>query len=125
MFFNNCCSTKVSLIKFQKKHFEQVNRCLNQWKNKRFRNNRLITLPGSAFLCLRQSYISNCNNRWITFAHAGIFLFFMQRINEHLVALKDFDYSCSLEYINGQLRQKVNDVMYLEMNVAKSLNFMI
>ena len=58
-----------------------------------------------------QSYFSNCNNRQMTFAHAGILLSFMQRIDEYLVALKGFEYSCSLGYINGQLRQKVNDVI--------------
>ena len=58
-----------------------------------------------------QSYFSNCNNRWMTFAHAGILLSFMQRIDEYLVALKDFDYSCSLGIIKGQLRQKLNDAM--------------
>ena len=47
----------------------------------------------------------------MTFAHAGILLSFLQRINENMVALKDFDYSCSLGIINGQLRQKLNDVM--------------
>ena len=51
-----------------------------------------------------QSYFSNCNNRQMTFAHAGIhvLLYFIQRIDEYLVALKDFDYSRSLGYINGQ-----------------------
>ena len=48
----------------------------------------------------------------MTFAHAGILLTFMQWVNEYLVALKDSDYACSLGYINGQLRQKVNDVMW-------------
>ena len=47
----------------------------------------------------------------MTFAHAKILLSFMQRIDEYLVALKDFDYSCSLGYINGHLRQKVNDAI--------------
>ena len=33
------------------------------------------------------------------FAHAGgILLSSMQKIDEYLVALKDFDYSCSLGY---------------------------
>ena len=45
------------------------------------------------------------------FANAGVLLYFMQWIDEYLVAAKDFDYSCSLAYLNGQLRQKVNDVM--------------
>ena len=44
------------------------------------------------------------------FTHAGILLSFMQQIDEYLVALRDFDYSCSLRYIKGQLRQKVNAV---------------
>ena len=48
------------------------------------------------------------------FAHAGILLSFMQWIDEYLVALKDFDYSCSFGYLNGQLCQQVNDVMYIE-----------
>ena len=56
----------------------------------------------------------------MTFAHDGILLSFMRRIDEYLVALIDFDYSCSLEYINGQLCQKVNGVKD-EMNVTKSL----
>ena len=47
----------------------------------------------------------------MTFAHAGVLLSFLQRIDEYMVALKDFDYSCSLGIINGQLRQKLNDVM--------------
>ena len=80
-----------------------------------FGNNRLVTLPGAAFLCLRQQMVrlifSNCNNIWMTFAHAGILLSFMQRIDEYLLALTDFDYSYSIGYINGQLRQKVNDVI--------------
>ena len=58
-----------------------------------------------------QSYFSNCDNRRMMFAHAGILLSFMQLIEEYLVALKDFDYSCSLGYINGQLHQMVNDVI--------------
>ena len=116
VFFNNCCLTNVSLIQFEIKHFEQVARCLNQWKKTNaFENNRLITLQGTAFLCLRQhmgqSYFLNCNNRRMTFAHGRILLSFMQRIDVYLMALKDFDYSCSLGYINGQLRQKVNEVM--------------
>ena len=41
---------------------------------------------------------SNCNNRRMTFAHAGIFLSFMHGVNGYLVALKDFDYSCFLGY---------------------------
>ena len=48
---------------------------------------------------------------WMTFALAKILLSFMQRIDEYLVALRDFDNSCSLEYINGHLRQKVNDAI--------------
>ena len=47
----------------------------------------------------------------MTFAHAGMLLSFMQRIDEYLLALKDFDCSYSIGYINGQLRQKVNDVI--------------
>ena len=47
----------------------------------------------------------------MTIAHAGILLSFMQRIDEYLDALKGLDYSCSLGYINDQLRLKVNDVM--------------
>ena len=51
MFFNNCRLTNVSLAQFEIKHFELVARCLNQWKNMNsFGNNRLITLPGAAFL---------------------------------------------------------------------------
>ena len=60
-----------------------------------FGNNRLTTLPGAVFLCLRQQMVSlifsNCNNRRMTFAHAWILLSFMQRIDKTLVALKDFD----------------------------------
>ena len=56
-------------------------------------------------------FFSNCNNSRMMFAHAGILLSFMQRIDEYLLALKDFDYSYSIGYINGQLRQKVNDVI--------------
>ena len=58
-----------------------------------------------------QSYFSNCNNKRMTSVHARLLLYFMQRIDEYLVALKEFDNSCSLGYINGQLRQKVNDVI--------------
>ena len=47
-------------------------------------------------LAYGQYYFSNCNNRWMTFTHAGIFLSLMQRIDEYLLAFKDFDYSCSL-----------------------------
>ena len=47
----------------------------------------------------------------MAFAHAGILSSFMQRNDENLVALKKFDYSCSLGYINNQLRQNENDVM--------------
>ena len=56
-------------------------------------------------------FFSNCNNMRMKFANAGVLLYFMQWIDEYLVAAKDFDYSCSLAYLNGQLRQKVNDVM--------------
>ena len=58
-----------------------------------------------------QSYFSNCNNRLMTFTHARILLSFMQGIDEYLGALKEMDYSCSVGYINGQLHQKVNDVI--------------
>ena len=59
MFFNNTRLTNVSLIQFEIKHFEQEARCLNQWKNGNgFESNRLITLPGAAFLCLRQHMVS-------------------------------------------------------------------
>ena len=51
----------------------------------------------------------------MTFEHAGIRLSFMQRIDGYLVALEDFDYSCSLGYINGQCSHLG------EMNVAESL----
>ena len=49
----------------------------------------------------------------------------MQRIDEYLVAFKDFDYSCSLGYINGQLRQKVNDVIQMKSTLSKAFNFML
>ena len=93
----------MSLTQFKFKHFELVARCHSQWKNTNgFRNNRLITLPGAEFLCWRQRaaslIFSNCNNRWMTFAHARILLSFMQRIDAYLLAFKDFDYSCSLGY---------------------------
>ena len=95
MFFNNCCLTNVILIQFGIKHVELVARCLNEWKNTNgFGNNHLISLQGAAFLCLRQ-HISNCNNMQMMFAHAGILLTFKQWIDEYLVELKDFDYSCS------------------------------
>ena len=71
-FFNNCRLTNVSLIQFEIKHFEQVARCLNQRKNTNgFGNNCLInvSLLTSAYV---QSYFSKCNNRRMTFAHAGI-----------------------------------------------------
>ena len=59
VFFNNCCLTNLSLIKSETKHFEQVARCLNQWKNMNgFGNDCLITLPGETFLCLRQHIVS-------------------------------------------------------------------
>ena len=61
----------------------------------------------------------------MTFAHAGILLSFMQWANEYLVALKDSDYACSLGYINGQLSQKVNDVMWTKRTLPKAFNFMI
>ena len=51
VFFNNCPLTNVSLIQFEIKHFEQVPSCLNKWKTGTASgNNRLITLPGAAFL---------------------------------------------------------------------------
>ena len=84
---------------FENKHFELVARCLNQWKNmKGFGNNHLITLPGAAFLCERQSYFLNYNNRRMTLAHTAIFLSLMQLVKGYLVVLKDLDYSCSLGY---------------------------
>ena len=51
-----------------------------------------VSLATSAY---GQSYFSDCNNRRMTFAHQGILLSLMQRIDKYLVALKDFDYSCS------------------------------
>ena len=58
-FFNNCCLRNVSLIQFEIKNVELVARCLNQWKNtKGLGNNRLTSLPGAAFLCLRQHMVS-------------------------------------------------------------------
>ena len=67
-----------------------------------FGNNRLITLPGAAFLCLRQHMVSliysNCNNMRMTFAHTVLLLSFKHRIGEYPVALKDFDFSCFLGY---------------------------
>ena len=117
MFFNNCRLTNVSLSKFEIKHFELVARCLNKWKNTNgFGYNRLITLPGATVSLITsafgQSYFSNCNNRRMTFAHAGILLSFMQRIDENLVTLKDFDYFCSLGYITANFVKRVRDVMY-------------
>ena len=44
------------------------------------------------------AYFSNYNNRRMTFVHAAIILSFMQRVEEYLVAFKDFDYTCSLGY---------------------------
>ena len=41
----------------------------------------------------------------MTFAHAGIILSYMQWIGEYLMALKGFDYFCSLGY-KRQLRQE-------------------
>ena len=41
---------------------------------------------------------SNSNSMWTTFAHVAILFSLMQRVEEYLVALKDFDYSCSLGY---------------------------
>ena len=74
-----------------------------------FVNNCLITLPGAAFLCQLQHLFclifSNCNNRRMTFAHAGIVLSYMKWIGEYLMALKGFDYFCSLGY-KRQLHQK-------------------
>ena len=59
VFFNNCCLTNVSLIQLESKRFELVARCLTQWKNTNgFGNNRLISLPGTVFLCLRQQLVS-------------------------------------------------------------------
>ena len=46
---------------------------------------RRVSLLTSAY---GQSYFSNCNNRWMTFVHAGILLSFIQQIDEYLVALK-------------------------------------
>ena len=59
VFFNNCRLTNVSLIQFEINHFEQVARCLKQWKNtNNFGSNRLTTRPGAEFLCLRQQMVS-------------------------------------------------------------------
>ena len=98
MFFNNCRLTNLSLIQFEIKPFEQVARCLNQWKNTNgFRNNRLITLPGAGFLCLRQNIVSLIFQTVNTDeCRLRILLSFMRQIDEYLVALKDFGYSCSL-----------------------------
>ena len=41
---------------------------------------------------------SNSNYSCMTFAHVAILLSFMQLVEESLVTLKDFDYSCSLGY---------------------------
>ena len=106
----------MSLIQFEIKHFKLVARCLNQWKNPNgFENNHSSSLPGAAFLCLRQHMVSvifqTARKGGLTFAHAGILLSLMQWIDEYLVALKDYDYFCSSGYLNGQIRQKVNDVM--------------
>ena len=110
MFFNKCRLSNVSLIHLEIKHFEQVASCLNQWKKGTVSEISFNYTPRRSVSLLTsgngQSYFSNCNNKRMTFAHTGILLFFMQRIDECLVALKDFDYSCSLGYINGQLRQK-------------------
>ena len=52
MLFYKCRLKNVSLIQFEIKHFELVARCLTNGKNTNgFGNNRLITLPGAAFLC--------------------------------------------------------------------------
>ena len=75
-------------------------------KHKQFRKSLFNYTPRRSVSLLTsangQSYFSNCNNRRMTFAHAGILLSLMQRIDEYLVALKDFDYSSSLGYIIGQ-----------------------
>ena len=53
----------------------------------------------------------------MSFAHGGILLSFMQRIYEYLVALKDFDYSCSLGF-----KRPITSCRHVdEMNVAKGL----
>ena len=114
MFFNNCRLTNVSLIQIEIKHFEQVARCLE--KTRKVYKAIIVYLHSQAqrffaYVSKWSDLFSNCNNRRMTFAHSGILLSFMQVIDEYLVTLKDFDYSCSLGYINGQLRQKVNDVI--------------
>ena len=128
MFFNHCRLKTVRLIQFEIKHFEPVARCLtcNQWKNTRKISEIIVYLHSQVqrvfFLtsAYDQSYFSNCNNRRISFAHAGILLSFMQHIDEYLVALKDFDYSCSLGFkcpITPKSKWRHVD----EMNIAKGL----
>ena len=59
VFFINCRLTNVSLLQFEIKNFEQVARCLYQCQNTSgFGNNRLIKLPGAAYICLRQHTVS-------------------------------------------------------------------
>ena len=53
----------------------------------------------------------------MTLAHVVIILYFMQCVEEYLVALKDFDYSCSLGY-KRPFMSKSKDIM----NIAKDLN---
>ena len=91
MFFNNCRLTNANLFQFENKHFEVVARCLIKWKNtKGFGNNRFIILLLAANVSLK---FSNPNNRWVTSAHVAILLFFMQLIEEYLLAIQNLDYS--------------------------------
>ena len=52
----------------------------------------------------------------MTFAHVAILLSFVQQVEEYLMALKDFDYSCSLGY-KRPITSKSKD----EMNVSRDL----
>ena len=87
---------------------------------KGFGNNLLIKFPGTAFLCKHQPYFSNCNNKRMALAHVGICSSLMQRVKGYLVALKDFNNSCSLGYkrsITWTSKWRHVD----EMNVARDL----
>ena len=81
-------------------YFELVARCLNKRKSMySFGNNRrLLHSQSQRFFANVSLIFSNSNNRRVTFAHVAILLSSTQRVAGYLMALKYFDFSCSLEY---------------------------
>ena len=76
---------------------------------KKFKSERLLTLTVAAFLCSRQPIFSNSYYRCILIRYVAILLSSMQCVDGFLMALKNFDYCCSVVF-KQPITSKIKDV---------------